>query len=112
MRVFCFHSVPRNILYILDEEYPANEPINTNNKMNAVVKEPRLAGDNKPPIANAKVARNIKHNWVPEPTNTLKSMAWLAGGRNTSPWTNFHPDSSLASSTLCVSRIASKDTRD
>ena len=69
--------------------------------MNAVVNEPRLAGDNNPPMAKANVAKNIKHNCVPEPTNTENNMAWLAGGRNTSPWTNFQPDSSFASSTLC-----------
>ena len=35
--------------------------------------------------------------WTPDPTNTDSSMP-LCGGRNTSPWTNFQPNSSCASS--------------
>lgn len=70
-KVFCFHSVPLNILNNLEDEYPAKEPINTKSKINAVPRDPRFAGESKPPRANTRVARNIKHNWTPDPTKTL-----------------------------------------
>lgn len=61
-RVLFLHSVPLNILYSLDEEYPANEPINTNNRIKPVVRDPLFVGDNKPNKANTNVARNMRHN--------------------------------------------------
>ena len=70
-RVFIFQSVPLNILYNLDEEYPAKLPMKTKRRMKAVPRDPRFAGERRPKRAKIKVAKNIKHSWVPVPTNTL-----------------------------------------
>lgn len=44
-----------------------------------------------------RVTKVIMEIWLPEPRKTDSSIPFL-GGRKTSPWTNFHPNSSWASS--------------
>lgn len=70
----------------------------TKSKMKAVIRDPRLAGESRPSRAKDRVAKHMQKSCTPVPTNTLKSMGLVAGGRNTSPCTSFQPLSSLASS--------------
>jgi len=51
---------------------------------------------NIPMIANKMTRRTSSASWAPVPT-TAERRAKLRGGRKTSPWTSFHPDSSLTS---------------
>lgn len=44
-----------------------------------------------------RVTKVMMKIWVPEPRKTDNSIPFL-GGRKTSPWTNFQPNSSWASS--------------
>jgi hypothetical protein len=46
--------------------------MNTNNMIKAVVSDPLFAGDNKPKIANVKVATAINPNCTPVPTKQLE----------------------------------------
>ncbi|KAG5460314.1 MAG: hypothetical protein BJ554DRAFT_7654 [Olpidium bornovanus] len=39
----------------------------------------------------------MQKSWAPVPAMTERSIGF-AGGRNTSPWTSFHPESSCTSS--------------
>lgn len=43
----------------------------------------------------------IHNTWNPEPTKTESNMPRF-GGLNTSPWTNFQPNSSLISSPASI----------
>lgn len=72
-------------------------PSKTNNTIEHVINAPRFAGDKKPKQANANVTNVIQNTCAPDPSKTDKSIP-LRGGRNTSPWTNFQPNSSCASS--------------
>ena len=49
------------------------------------------------PPSSPRMMRTMLKICIPEPRNTLSSIGW-AGGRNTSPWTSFHPVSSNVSS--------------
>jgi hypothetical protein len=49
-----------------------------------------------PTMAKTITSRIRAANWVPIPTSAERNIK-LRGGRNTSPWTSFHPDSSLTS---------------
>ena len=51
---------------------------------------------NVPTIANKMTRRTSNASWAPVPT-MLESRTKLRGGRKTSPWTSFQPDSSLTS---------------
>mmetsp|Transcript_15950 Transcript_15950/g.47269 ORF Transcript_15950/g.47269 Transcript_15950/m.47269 type:complete len:201 (-) Transcript_15950:849-1451(-) len=67
--------------------------MNTNMTSIAVISAPRLAGDKKPHSAKTIVATTIEKICTPVPTCVASSDA-PGGGRNTSPCTSFHPDSS------------------
>lgn len=64
--------------------------------------------------------RIMQKSWIPEPSNELRIMGYW-GGRNTSPWTFFQPDSSMVSSwdrvrgglanTSAISRQCHRSTR-
>jgi hypothetical protein len=41
--------------------------------------------------------RNMQNSWMPEPSRELRIIGYC-GGRKTSPWTFFQPDSSMVSS--------------
>ena len=57
-----------------------------------------LDGDaNDMTVDSPRVMTVMKNICSPFPTKTDKSIP-LRGGRNTSPWTSFHPNSSCASS--------------
>lgn len=88
-----FHFSPPKLLYILALTYPAGEPNNTYNTMAQVIRAPLLAGLKNPRHAKAKVTSVIQKTWQPEPRRTDNNIP-LRGGRNTSPCTNFQPNSS------------------
>lgn len=41
--------------------------------------------------------RTMQNSWIPEPSKELRIMGYC-GGLKMSPWTFFHPDSSMVSS--------------
>lgn len=62
------------------------------------MRPPLLAGERKPRTAKMRTASAMLRTWAPEPTRTERKRG-MAGARNTSPCTSFHPVSSCASST-------------
>ena len=81
--VFC-HFVPPRFLYVFAAANPAGEPIKTKSTINAIMREPRFAGERKPNAAKTSVTHAIPKSCVAFPTNTEKSMI-KGGDRNTSP---------------------------
>ena len=61
-----------------------------------------------PPSPSPRIMRTMQNICIPEPRKALSSMGWF-GGRNTSPWTNFHPVSSNVSSCKCKWRDKTVD---
>ena len=53
-------------------------------------KQNNAPGDKNPKAAKQIVENDIQKHWTPLPTMTEK-INGHAGGRNTSPWTNFQP---------------------
>ena len=52
--------------------------------------------------------RIMQRSWTPEPSRELRIMGYW-GGLKTSPWTFFHPDSSMVSSWLQKQRDTDKN---
>merc|ERR1719247_933071 len=101
--VLSIQSVPLNDLYKRAAAWPPAPPANTYNMSNAVINEPRLAGDRNPNSAKVNVSKTMHPNCTPEPMHTENNMGEKDGGRKTSACTNFQPDSSFASSSKAAS---------
>ena len=65
--------------------------------MAAMTSEPRLAGLRNPSAEKMMVTMAMKDTWAPTPVMTAKARGAVEGGRNTSVWTSFQPDSSRSS---------------
>mmetsp|Transcript_22864 Transcript_22864/g.35793 ORF Transcript_22864/g.35793 Transcript_22864/m.35793 type:complete len:208 (+) Transcript_22864:573-1196(+) len=91
------HLVPLNMRKNRAEVYPPNIPMNTKRKSIACMSAPRLAGERNPKQAKAMRMKVDTQSCTPVPTKTESHPA-MAGGRNTSPCTSFHPVSSTPSS--------------
>ena len=65
--------------------------------MAAVRRAPLLAGLNIPNMAKKIVMASIVKICIPDPMTAANNLL-LNGGLNTSPWTSFHPVSSMLSS--------------
>mmetsp|Transcript_205 Transcript_205/g.541 ORF Transcript_205/g.541 Transcript_205/m.541 type:complete len:260 (-) Transcript_205:865-1644(-) len=97
--VFLSLSVPAplNILQKIALTYPAGSPMKTKKRIMTSSSEPLFEGERKPSTANEMVQHDIPKTCIPDPMKTASSEACF-GGRNTSPYTSFHPVSSRASS--------------
>ena len=65
--------------------------------------DPRFAGDRNPNSAKVNVSKTMHPNCTPDPMQTENNMGLNEGGRKTSAWTSFQPDSSFASSSKAAS---------
>ena len=78
--------------------YPAADPHKTYKRMIEVKICPLFIELVILKMVNNNAKKKAKPTWAPVPTKTESNMGEKEGGRKTSPWTNFHPVSSWASS--------------
>ena len=83
-KVFSIQSVPLNDLYKRAAAWPPAPPAKTYNMSNAVMSDPRFAGDRKPNSAKVSVSKTMHPNCTPDPMHTENNMGLNDGGRNTS----------------------------
>lgn len=94
-----FQDSPDQVLYMRADTYPPMKPRSVYRMTMTVPRLPRFEGERKPRSAKKIVKPVMTKSCAPEPRKIERSMG-LPGGRNTSPWMSFHPESSCTSSSV------------
>lgn len=81
----------------LEEPQHGSEPQHHENSASDPICEPTRVKTSRDPADSHMTMRIMQKSWIPEPSRELRIMGYR-GGRNTSPWTFFQPDSSMVSS--------------
>ena len=99
--VFHTQFVPPICEYILTDTYPPIPEVSAYKIIAPTAIEPRCRGENTEAAARRMKRSAMTKSWTPVPSIAANKSLRL-GKRNTSPWINFHPDSSSVKSSLPV----------